>query len=250
MSRNHATLAVVALAFAAAAVPAQAGQAHARGLRHPHLSLPPLSGTLHLEPDSFGRGHTGRRYLMEGHHFARHLGWGRTYAGYDAAPRTHWGYGQGSVYWNRSVPFYGEGNDTLALTVTGWGTADSATTGGAYPPPSPRYHSAEPVHFSYGTPYVSSAGYNGGGSGGGYGYAPTGGLGYYNSGSPGRLAYYSSGSSAGPGGTPGGLGIYSSGSFGPGPRVLTYERNGAAQWSRGAAGPRIIHLHPDGLTPG
>ena len=241
MTRNHAFTAGIALALAAAAIPAEAGQTHGRR-SYLHESLPPLSGTLHLGPGRFASGHSGRRYILDERRSARHFGWGRGYAGFGAARREAWGYGQGSVYWNRAVPYYGEGNDTLALTVTGWGTADSATTGGAYPVPSPRYHASEPVRFAYGTPTVV------GGAGsepylGGYNYGSTGGLGYDNSGSPGHLAYYSSGSSAGPGGTPGGLAIYNSGSYGPGPQVISTAGRGTARWSRGAIGPRIIHLH-------
>jgi hypothetical protein len=122
--------------------------------------------------------------------------------------------------------------------MTGWGTADSATTGGAYPPPSPSHSSS--VHVVYG----DSDAWTGQRSTG-YAYPPTGGLGYYNSGSPGRMGYYSSSSSAGPGGSPGGLAIYSSGSYGPGPQVVQLAGEGG-RWSGARSfGPHIIHVHPD-----
>ena len=126
---------------------------------------------------------------------------------------------------------------SVITPTTGWGTGDSATTGGAYPPPSP-WHSSS-VHTVYG----DSSAWAGQRAATGYAYPPTGGLGYYNSGSPGRLGYYSSSSSAGPGGSPGGLGIYSSGSYGPGPQVVQLDGQGGRWSGAHAFGPRIIHVH-------
>lgn len=126
---------------------------------------------------------------------------------------------------------------TVLTPTTGWGTADSATTGGAYPPPSPAHRSS--VNLVYGDAGVWD------GQRPAYAYPPTGGLGYYNSGSPGRMGYYSSSSSAGPGGSPGGLAIYSSGSYGPGPHVVQLDGQGGRWSGIHSAGPRIIHVHDD-----
>lgn len=241
--------------------------------------LPPVSGTIRLHPGDLAGGWHVRGFRAGHHHYGPYYG----YQGgaYRQLWRGSYNTADADVFWNRNVEFYGEGNDTLALLVTGtgagrrgewhgddgsrssdaqplhgrgfaanatpavltpntgWGTADSATTGGAYPPPSP-IHAAS-VHVAYG-----DAGAWSGTSGLDDRYPPTGGIGYYNSGSPGRLGYYSSSSSAGPGGMPGGLSIYSSGSYGPGPRVVELGGQGGRWSGLRRTGPHIIHLNGDG----
>ena len=260
-------------------------------------ALPPVSGTLRLEPHAFGRGSMSRSAAFTSREWAGaarpHRAFGPSYghqAGYSrfgqrgpgAQPfRAHrygpaYGYqgqaraqfanaygGSASGRFTRSAVRYGyqfssrpreltwRGDGTglvglignagpnYNLASTGWGTADSATTGGGYPLPSPysRYHAEAPVQVTYGEPDLWTSG---------AGYPPTGGLAYYNSGSPGRMAYYSSSSSAGPYGTPGGLGIYSSGSYGPGPHIIRvgqrHHRRFASEQDC-ACGPRIISRH-------
>ena len=237
MTIIQATVAGAALAALAATGCATASDGGAWPRRH---ALPPLSGTIHLPRAGFGSAapaHRRRYMLQDANRLTEHR-FGEPVPRFAYGQPRRLGYGQGSVYWNRQVPYYGEGNATLAMTVTGWGTADSATTGGAYPLPSPRSHAAFPVQFSYGTP-----GFGYGRVRTNRGYAPTGGLATYSSGSPGQMAYYSSSSSAGPGGSPGGLGFYSSGAFGSGPKVIDVGGRQANGWSEGdAGGARIIHV--------
>ncbi len=278
MKLTSALVAGVALAAVATG-----GSAQAKTYRYG--SVPPVSGTIQLAPETFASG-GAERLGWRRHRFAGYHHYGPYYGYQGGAYRQLWrgGYNTAGseVFWNRRVEFYGEGNDTLALLVTGtgansrashryrsydvsdatpalrrgrdyaavataaavlpttgWGTADSATTGGSYPPPSP-IHSAS-VRTVYGDAgnWASDRGLT-------YGYAPTGGLGYYNSGSPGRMAYYGSSSSAGPGGSPGGLATYSSGSYGPGPGIIHIGGQGG-QWSAARSlGPHIINLGQDG----
>lgn len=234
MKLTSAAMAAGAAVALLAVAPAQARTSVA-GYDRP--GLPPVSGTIRLAPETFGYHRLGRHRAYAGR-FRRN----GPFSGYQAGA-----YGQiwrggyntagAETYWNRNVEFYGEGNDTLAMTVTGWGTADSATTGGAYPPPSPWHRASVPVGTSYGTGSLTGTRSHG------YGYAPMGGLAYYNSGSPGGMAYYGSSSSRGPGGTPGGLGIYSSGSYGPGPKIIRMHDRQLDRFSeRLNTGPHIIHI--------
>lgn len=231
---------VAALAVAPACAADHAGH----GLRHRRAPLPPVSGIIHLTPRPFGDEEVDRlppspllqerSTLDVGHsdrsHASSHFGPYRY--GFDSALPAILSR-RGGLGVDRF------GSAAIGGVVTGWGTADSATTGGVYPLPSPRHHAEAPVRVVYGEPNEWSHG------GFGYGYPPTGGLSYYNSGSPGRMAYYGSSSSAGPYGTPGGLGIYSSGSYGPGPEIIHISGRhvSLARAVEGCAcGPHIIEL--------
>lgn len=227
MSVPHATL--IGVATAALVIAGSATSALAA------VPLPPVSGTIYMGGHAWRPHHplhrwAHRRYLLD------NLAWGSRHvpriAGYQGGiNRQIWNQTYNTPgaesFWNRNVPFYGEGNDTLALTVTAYGTADSATTGGAYPPPAP-WHSASVMP---GRTYVGSGTWSGLGQH--YGYAPTGGLGYY-----------SSSSSAGPNGSPGGLAIYSSGSYGPGPKIIDLRRERAEVLG---SGPHVIYRQDDQL---
>ena len=244
--RSFKGLAASAAWVAALSVsPAHASDHAGHRLRHIHAPLPPISGTIHLmsrplegeqtnrlppspllqERSTLGTGIDGRSYASGR--------FGQYRYGFDedqsALPSRR-----------RGLSVDSDGSAAVGGVVTGWGTADSATTGGIYPPPSPHHHAEATVRVVYGEPNEWSHG-----GGFEYGYPPMGGLSYYNSGSPGRMAYYGSSSSAGPYGTPGGLGLYSSGSYGPGPEIIHVS---GRHFSRGraiegcACGPHIVEL--------
>ena len=216
--------------LALAPSPAFAGPRHHL---HHYRGMPPIAGTLRMHPTAFGRGDDAA--FPTAAHGNRSL---------SAIPDAS----AGSTYRGRGRPLpvapeigsVGTGVGLSAPLVTGWGTADSATSGGAYPVPSSRTGSARfdgyraeiPVSVRYGEPDSLPRG---------YGVPATGGLAYYNSGSRGRMAYYGSSSSAGYGGTPGGLAIYSSGAYGPGATIVHVGRRAAWPVAYGY-GPHIIHV--------
>lgn len=226
----------------------------------------------------FYRGGTSRRFAaaspygygpalgVQSHAYAQLADQGAGYGRFDAdggygverrPPHRSWWQGDGTGL----VGLVGAEDDGIGVGLggyggygvqTGWGTADSASTGGAYPLPSPAYPSRSyhpsrsyqaetPLDVRYGEPAILASYDGGAGS-----VAPTGGLAYYNSGSPGRMGYYGSSSSAGPGGSPGGLGFYSSGSFGSGPGIIhvgSRHRGGRGLLGQTCfCGPHIIHV--------
>ncbi|MCW6506519.1 hypothetical protein [Lichenifustis flavocetrariae] len=219
-------------------------------------TLPPVSGTLHLRPDAYG---------YDGHGMDERRGWqrrrfvraedprvfaGSQWRGGEAAyqqsavqgyapryrqayvPATRWatsGTGLVGLIGNSGNPFAGGG--------TGWGTADSATSGPGYATGGglAGWATERPLRAVYGEPDVMAGAYQQAG----YGAAPQ--LGYYSSGAPSTMPYYSSGSSAGAYGSPGGLPAYRSGSYGAGPRVIVLRRH-AVVYRGCTCGPRIVRV--------
>ncbi len=232
-----------AWAALAATLPAVAGDhAGANGM-HRQI-LPPVSGTISMPRTSFGRGpyadRTGRlsdlgrwqRPMSNERGFLTHPVYGQRGG---IMPYQHGRYGYGysaparGLGWASGgtglVGAIGDGGNAFAGAGTGWGTADSATTGGG-----------DSIRLAYGEPdlWTNAA----------YGAPPR--LGTYGSGAPSTMPYYSSGSSAGPNGSPGGLAVYSSGAYGPGPRVIIIDgRRHRSAWGQGCTcGPHIIELSP------
>lgn len=237
--RSHSPVPLSAIALLFAITGAQA-----EGGRHPERrrALPPVSGTLHLAPDEFGRARPrAQRQFVSRPETVRIVrgGLDPRVTDYRAiTPAERWatgGTGVSGLIGNTGNPYGGE---------TRWGTADSATTGNGG---APRFgwrrrglFTAEPaLADTYGEPPVYA-----GVSYGGPAYEGAPQLPFYGSGTPYTMSYYSSGSSAGPYGSPGGLATYRSGSYGYGPRVIEtgagygygYRRQGCT------CGPRIVHL--------
>lgn len=244
----------VGAAWVAALAVGTADAADRARLHHRHAPLPPVSGTIQLKPRPFGAEQVDRLPPSPLLQERTTLGSGEDNPihSYGAIGAHRYGFDpdtSGIRLRRRGSGVDSYGSAAVGSVVTGWGTADSATTGGIYPLPSPGHHAEAQVRVIYGEPQVWDHG------GYGYGYPPTGGLSYYSSGSPGRMAYYGSSSAAGPYGTPGGLGIYSSGSYGPGPEIIHVS---GRHFSKGraiegcACGAHIIelghrrHHHTDG----
>ena len=219
--------------------------------------LPPVSGTLHMRSNAFG--YAGQDMEEQGGWRQRRVvraDYPRAMAatewrggepayqqpveqGYAPryrqvyAPAARWasgGTGLVGLIGNAGNPFAGGG--------TGWGTADSATSGPGYATGGgvAGWAPERSLGEAYGEPDVMSGGYQQAG----YGAAPQ--LGYYSSGAPSTMPYYSSGSSAGVYGSPGGLSAYRSGSYGAGPRVIVLRRQRAA-YQGCTCGPRIVRVN-------
>lgn len=202
--------------------------------------LPPVSGTLHMRSDEFGRARSARvsrpAYRSETVQIVRGGLYPRASEYRAITPAERWatgGTGVSGLIGNTGNPYAGE---------TQWGTADSATTGAGL---APRFGwqrrglftSETSLADTYGeAPIYAGVNYDGTA----YGATPQ--VPFYGSGTPYSMSYYSSGSSAGPDGSPGGLGTYRSGSYGTGPRVIDTD----AAYGYGQQGctcaPRIAHL--------
>ncbi|MDX7953059.1 hypothetical protein P7D22_18005 [Lichenihabitans sp. Uapishka_5] len=238
-SRFHAALAAAAVLGAAAIALPQGAEAG--------TGLPPVSGTLRMQPDEFGaarprhaRGPAIRRAVSQNRVEVIRGGLYPRASAYQAlSPAERWatgGTGLSGLIGNTGNPYLGEAR---------WGTADSATTGSGYAPRRDwrqrglfTTEAEAPLLDRYGeSPVFAEAGYGGQT----YGAAPQ--LAYYGSGAPSTMGYYSSGSSAGPYGSPGGLATYRSGSYGYGPRVIGNAGFGETAGRQGCTcGPRIVTL--------